>query len=304
MGASDSKLTFKQGIFRLSEPEQIPADDEYWTGFWELPESTEDVFSLFSPADIRRTRDNNPANLETLILAVTSRLIVLRNHPSFPDPELAPERDALNCIRVLTRLLPFVYEADHLEAWEDTFFWAARRKRSRRGQLLKSEVIFDESDPDPTPTEAEPEFTKAKPLAEEIIDTLIDLLFFSEFTLPKVQGGKSKVSYAIWQSGVGCNTPVASTKEFESNRTEILRLLLTFASKSMYMSAGMQWDIRRECTTMLTQNSHTPSQGCPSDHIHGYMSREASRAIALVLYAEHGSLHASKCCTCADISRP
>jgi hypothetical protein len=39
---------------------------------------------------------------------------------------------------------------------------------------------------------------------------------------------------------VGCNTPVASTKEFESNRTEILRLLLTFASKSMYMSAGAQ----------------------------------------------------------------
>ncbi|KZM28678.1 uncharacterized protein EKO05_0009931 [Ascochyta rabiei] len=239
MGASDSKLTFKQGIFRLSEPKQIPADDEYWTGFWQLPESAEDVFSLFSPADIRRTRDDNLANLETLILAVTSRLVVLRNHPSFPDPELAPERDALNCIRVLTRLLPFVYEADQLESWEDTFFWAERRKRSRRGQLLKSEVIFDESDPDPTPTEAEPEFTKAKPLAEEIIDTLIDLLFFSDFTLPKVQGGKNKVSYAIWQSGVGCNTPVASTKELESNRTEILRLLLTFASKSMYMSAAI-----------------------------------------------------------------
>jgi len=32
MGASDSKLSFKQGIFRLSEPEQIPADDAYWTG--------------------------------------------------------------------------------------------------------------------------------------------------------------------------------------------------------------------------------------------------------------------------------
>ncbi|CAO2647275.1 Nn.00g081970.m01.CDS01 [Neocucurbitaria sp. VM-36] len=239
MGASDSKLSFKQGIFRLSEPKQIPADDAYWTGFWELPESTEDVFSLFSPADIRRTRDNNLANLETLILAVTSRLCVLRNHPSFPDPDLAPERDALNCIRVLTRLLPFLYEADQLEGWEDQFFWAARRRRSRRGQLARSEVIFDEADPDQTPTEKEPEFEKAKPLAEEIIDTLIDLLFFSEFTLPKVPAGKNKVSYAIWQSGVGCNTPVASTKEFESNRTEILRLLLTLASKSMYMSAGV-----------------------------------------------------------------
>lgn len=31
MGASDSKLVFKQGIFRLSEERHIPADDEYWT---------------------------------------------------------------------------------------------------------------------------------------------------------------------------------------------------------------------------------------------------------------------------------
>ncbi|ORX93518.1 high-temperature-induced dauer-formation protein-domain-containing protein [Clohesyomyces aquaticus] len=239
MGASDSKLTFKQGIFRLSEPKQIPADDPYWTGFWELPESAEDIFSLFSPADIRRTRDNNLPNLETLVLAVASRLCVLRNHPSFPDPELAPERDALNCIRVLTRLLPFIYEADHLEAWEDKFFWAARRKRSRRGQLAKSEIIFDEADPEQTPTQGEPEFEPAKPLAEELIDTLIDLLFFSDFTLPKAPTGKPKVTYAIWQSGVGCNTPIASTKEFENNRTEILRLLLTFASKSMYMSANI-----------------------------------------------------------------
>ncbi|KAF1954073.1 hypothetical protein CC80DRAFT_567847 [Byssothecium circinans] len=239
MGQSDSKLSFKQGIFRLSEPKQIPADDSYWTGFWELPESAEDVFSLFSPSDIRRTRDNNLENLETLILAVTSRVCVLRSHPSFPDAEIAPERDALNCIRVLTRILPFIYEADHLAAWEDKFFWGARRKRSRRGQLMRTEVLFDEADPEQTPTEREPEFEKAKPLAEEIIDTLIDLLFFSEFTLPKVPAGKDKVTYAIWQSGVGCNTPIASTKEYENNRTEILRLLLTFASKSMYMSANV-----------------------------------------------------------------
>ncbi|KAF2276561.1 uncharacterized protein EI97DRAFT_433390 [Westerdykella ornata] len=240
MGASDSKLSFKQGIFRLSEPKQIPADDAYWTGFWELPESSEDVFSLFSAADIRRTRDNNLANLETLILAVSSRLNVLRHHPSFPDPELAPERDALNCIRVLTRLLPFIYEADHLESWEDQFFWATRRRRSRRGQVARSEVLFDEEETDQTPDlPAEPEFEKARPLAEEIIDTLIDLLFFSEFTLPKAPPGKNKVTYAIWQSGVGCNTPVASTKELENNRTEILRLLLTFASKSMYMPANI-----------------------------------------------------------------
>ena len=32
MGASESKLVFKQGIFRLAEPKAIPADDAYWTG--------------------------------------------------------------------------------------------------------------------------------------------------------------------------------------------------------------------------------------------------------------------------------
>ncbi|KAF2841368.1 hypothetical protein M501DRAFT_1014169 [Patellaria atrata CBS 101060] len=239
MGASDSKLVFKQGIFRLSEPQEIAADDPYWTGFWELPESAEDVFSLFSPADIRRTRDNSLGNLETLILAVTSRLCILRNHPSFPDPEIAPERDALNCIRILTRLLPFLYEAEYLEQWEDKFFWAKRRKRNRKGQIRKTEVLFDESNPDDTPKEEVPEFEEVKPLAEELIDTLIDLLFFSDFTLPKVLPGKNKVSYAIWQSGVGCNTPVASSKEFENNRTEILRLLLAVVSKSMYMTSNV-----------------------------------------------------------------
>jgi hypothetical protein len=30
MGASDSKLVFKQGIFRLSDPKVIPIEDAYW----------------------------------------------------------------------------------------------------------------------------------------------------------------------------------------------------------------------------------------------------------------------------------
>lgn len=208
--------------------------------FWELPESVEDVFSLFSPADIRRTRDASPENLETLILAVTSRLNILKNHPSFPDPELAPDRDALNCIRVLTRILPFVYEAEHLSEWEDKFFWGVRRKRTRKGQV-GAEVLFDDSQKDDElPLRGEDEnFEEARPLAEEVIDTLIDLMFFTNFTIPQLPTAKSKVTYAIWQSGVGCKTSMGSNKDLESNRCEVLRLLLTMASKSMYMSSSL-----------------------------------------------------------------
>ncbi len=242
MGNSDSKLVFKKGIFRLSEERSIAADDPYWTAFWELPESPEDVFSLFSPADIRRTRDNALENLETLLLAVTSRLFLLRHHPSFPDPELAPERDVLNCVRLLTRVLPYVYEREALHDWEQRFFWAARRKRSRSA-VLANEVLFDGAtggggggggDNDDTSAN----FEDAKPLAEELIDTLIDLLFSSGFTVARQPPGKPRVSYTIWQSGVGCNTTVPTTKEAESNRCEILRLLLTLASPSMYRPAG------------------------------------------------------------------
>ncbi|KAI1175509.1 high-temperature-induced dauer-formation protein-domain-containing protein [Nemania sp. FL0916] len=239
MGASDSKLVFKKGIFRLSEERHIPADDPYWTSFWELPESSEDVFSLFSPADIRRTRDKAVENLETLILAVTSRLFILRHHPSFPDAEFAPERDALNCIRVLTRILPYLYEADHLQVWEDKFFWGTRRKRTRRSTLA-NEVLFDEAQEDKQDTKPQgDDFEDAKPLAEELIDVLIDLLSFSDLTVPRQPHGKPKVTYAIWQSGVGCNTAVPTTREYESNRCEILRLILTLASQSMYMSPNL-----------------------------------------------------------------
>ncbi|CAG8920306.1 unnamed protein product [Penicillium salamii] len=239
MGASESKLVFKQGIFRLSEQE-IPADDPYWTRFWELPESTEDVFSLFTPADIRRTRDQALPNFQTLLLAVTSRLTVLKNHPSFPDPDLAPERDVLNCIRILTRLLPYVYEAEHLEGWEENFFWARRRRLARRAQI-SGEVLFDEAQPEDEEEGTSPRpdnYEDVKPLAEELIDTLIDLLFFTDFTIPRLPTAKGKVSYSIWQSGVGCNTAMGSSKAYESNRCEILRLMLTLTGKAMYLPSN------------------------------------------------------------------
>lgn len=206
--------------------------------FWELPASTEDVFSLFSPVDVRRARDASLKNLETLISTLTTRLSVLRHNASFPDIELAPETHALNCIRVLTRILPFLYEADHLEAWEENFFWTTRKKRSKHEEIMRTEVLFDESHTEDAPKpETGETFETVKPLGEELIDNLIDLLFYTEFTLPPNERARKKVTYSIWQSGVGCNTPMSSNKELESNRTEILRLLLTLSSKSLYMPA-------------------------------------------------------------------
>lgn len=255
--------------------------------FWELPESSEDIFSLFAPADVRRTRDHAIENLETLILAVTSRLFILRHHPSFPEPELAPEKDALNCIRVLNRILPYLYEADHLQGWEEKFFWGTRRKRTRRSAIA-NEVLFDEAQLEEadakTPVD---EFEETKPLAEELIDTLIDLLFFSDFTVPKQPHGKPKVTYAIWQSGVGCNTAVPTTKEHESNRSEILRLLLTLTSQSMYMSPSI---LPTKGTRALTYICTCPDKQVVLSVLCSLLNTVRYRG--------------SCCCAAADIFRP
>lgn len=195
---------------------------------------------MFTPADIRRTRDHALSNFETLLLSVSSRLIVLKNHPSFPDPDLAPESDVLNCIRILTRLLPFVYEAEHLEDWEEKFFWTRHMKKTRRAQIT-GEVLFDEAQTGDQQERTSPrgeEYEDVKPLAEELIDTLLDLLFFGGFTIPVLATAKSKISYSIWQSGVGCNAAMGTNKTFENNRCEILRLLLAMTGKAMYMPAS------------------------------------------------------------------
>lgn len=164
---------------------------------------------------------------------------MLRHHPSFPDPELAPAEDALNCIRVLTRVLPYIYEVDSLHEWEERIFWGARKKLTRKA-TLSAEVLFDGTEapqaPD-KPARRDDKYEDAKPLGEELIDVLVDLLFCADFTI--FPTGTSKISYAIWQNGIGCNKPVRSSRELECNRAEILRLLLTLTSKGMYMSANM-----------------------------------------------------------------
>lgn len=174
-------------------------------------------------------RDESLPNLETLLLAVSSHLFALRRHPAFPDAERAPEREALNCIRILTRLLPYIHEDEKLNDWEDNIFWNSRSK---------SEILFDEAhERQHSNASEDSKTTEDISLAAELINVLIELLFFADFTLPKTIKGQ-KVTFAIWQSGVGCNSPVGTSREFESNRSEILRLLLALSGKAMYTSAS------------------------------------------------------------------
>jgi len=162
-------------------------------------------------------RDNNKSfkNFETLILTVSLRLIDLRSahHDLFDKDPTAFIREALNCVRVLTRVLPFVYECDRLCAWEQDFFWAST----------------DKLPPSNLPPTC---------LGVELIDSLLDLAFWSGFTLPINPNGNNGPTYGFWQSGIAYERRLETSKEFESRRTEIMQLLLVLESKCIYKPAN------------------------------------------------------------------
>jgi hypothetical protein len=255
MGASESKLAFKEQVFRLEREDNLPAKSPHWSQFYTLPESAEDVFALWSPNDIRglalnRTgpEDNRPPrgtqvapkkNLETLIYACIARLRDVQTARCYTDPHRRTAPEVLNCMRILTRLLPYVYEADHLREWEDRFFWQPRRptriwdtRHDRWGPwhdgLEPGRGAFDSD-----------AIALGAPLGEDLLDLLTRYLFFPDFTLPKRYGDDGlpdpTVAYHIWSAGIGCRQSAGMSKENERNAGETIRCLLSLCSRQLYV---------------------------------------------------------------------
>jgi len=285
MGASESKLTFKEDVFRLAREDNIPANDPWWSQFYTLPETADDVFALWSPNDVRNltlntssAADRPPAgtqcapkkNLETLICTCVGRLRELQSKRVDPQQPIAHE--VLNCMRILTRVLPYIYEAEHLGQWERGFLWEPRRptqiwdKRRNRpgewfdglapGKKLRPEQAGngDEEDDDEEDTISTREL--GPPLGEELIDLLVRYMFFPSFTLPKKLDAEglpdTKVSYHIWNSGIGCRQSVGMTKENEKNAVEVIRLLLSLCSKQLYIPPHVVAEVDCRPLTYMT----------------------------------------------------
>ncbi|KAK9235800.1 high-temperature-induced dauer-formation protein-domain-containing protein [Lipomyces kononenkoae] len=261
MGASSSKLSFKQSVFRLFEESNISPTDPFWaqtanvsTKFWELPESADDIFSLFSSSDVRRTRDTALVNLEHLLVSAISRLVYLLRHsqihyapttqPSLPgsgpgstrsadrddgqgdQPLSAAQatRETLNCMRIITRIMPFIYEKPELENWQHDLFWG---KDAAAGGDFSTAGAPEDDDADD------------RPLGAALVDTLTDFLFLPGFAIPLSQGMPTTVAYVIWETGIGSTTPIGTTNQFESNKIETLKTILALVSQAMYYPANV-----------------------------------------------------------------
>lgn len=96
-------------------------------------------------------------NLECLVDKILSQLFRLCDSPQFMTPH-APAVQVLNCMRVLTRILPFIFESEELMKWEERYFWTshtvvASSKGNPAPQALSgaSAVSIPESEIQPIP---------------------------------------------------------------------------------------------------------------------------------------------------------
>ncbi|KAF1822772.1 uncharacterized protein K489DRAFT_318710 [Dissoconium aciculare CBS 342.82] len=252
MGASESKLAFKQSVFLLAGDEDISPFDPLWAQFYTLPESAEDVFALWSPNDLRaltrNTVDLRPPlhtqiaprkNLETLIYTTIARLQAFQRPQDSDNAQLTPVAEILNCMRILTRLLPYLYEADHLKDWQQDFFWKPRRPtRVLGGTDGRTPIYFDGLDPRKKFQRDEIEQAIGTPIGETLLELIIDYLFFPGFAIPRRvrEDGTldTEIVVKVWQSGIGSNKSLNCTKEHEKHQMETLRLLIALSSKPMY----------------------------------------------------------------------
>lgn len=198
----------------------------------------------FLVPEVRRALNESPVNVATLVRVISRRLKNLLLDHTFPSPPASAlalpkftswssanggygdrntSKEVLNCLRVLGRVLPVIFELPD-DSFEEELFWKRDtpppaspdvRPSSANGNEEPQFVIEEEDDDeDTTPTASRtsklpaqsetlgkaPDPPKMLPsLAEDLFNYTIDLLFCCGFTLPtSIQVDHHKINYVIW----------------------------------------------------------------------------------------------------------
>ncbi|KAF1379558.1 hypothetical protein PFLUV_G00177300 [Perca fluviatilis] len=244
MGSTDSKLNFRKAVIQLTTKTQPveATDDAFWDQFWaDTTTTVQDVFALVPAAEIRAVREESPSNLATLCYKAVEKLV---QGAESGCPTEREKQVILNCTRILSRILPYIFED---QDWRG-FFWSTVPGAGRAGT--------DELDDD----------DGARPLAESLLLAIADLLFCPDFTVHSHRRGPDSVENMqsidsceyIWEAGVGFAQSPPLNYIHDLNRTELLRLLLTCFSEAMYLPSSSDNNVLNPWVTFFcsTENRH------------------------------------------------
>ena len=175
-----------------------------------------------------------PENIVTLIRVITSRLFNLVSDHTFPSAPTKyvtsfasslirggatgrnTTKEVLNCLRVLQRVLPVIFELEsEPSVFEREVLWKrdvvdgqVHREQTEQTPQFVIEDEDEDNDNDgessasaacPSPHPPQKQISTLPSIAERLLSCLVDLLFCCGFTLPpKLQVDHYKINYIIW----------------------------------------------------------------------------------------------------------
>lgn len=189
MGQSASKEKFRESVQALIHVDVSADDAEFWDELWKIPASAEEVFELLSSHNVRTLRDTHFDNMATLFTQAVAQLcqIVETPYNIYFD-------QALNCVRVLTRILPFILEKGDLgDADENVeqLCWGTEGMASETNQnqnnkdtgtVATSTTGGGNSKFNNSKTTNDPTMDDQEPLALLVIHAAMHMLFLPQFT--------------------------------------------------------------------------------------------------------------------------
>jgi len=281
MGATASREKFSESVSALIEVDVSPDDAEFWDELWKIPSGAEEVFDLISPEAARRLRDERFDNLATLFTQATAQLcqIVETPYNIYFD-------QALNCVRVLTRILPFLLEKGDLGEADENVEHLCWGTGSEAPDEKIGLVIGDDAS---TANQSSKYEEEQEPLALLVVHAAMHMLFLPQFTCDfyeETDGTKMTAEEAVeaakkrkeeerlakedreakaevgltrskqsddgislvpkppsivWAAGLGVDSSQlgfdGSTRKYDKNRVEVLRLLLSTLCDPLFSPA-------------------------------------------------------------------
>ncbi|AGO12468.1 AaceriAER120Cp [[Ashbya] aceris (nom. inval.)] len=277
--------------------------------------SAEDIYALLSAHELRHIFMSNSRNYQNLVRFACFKICSLTTQLQMKRPKEDFDKrcmEVINCIRILTKIMPIFFEIDKDQTLEKALMWNRNsaevmnfnaKSASTTAATVGASLSSPELDPfgsdlaSPAPLcDASPSSARGgsrlglspdslcvavgnNSLSEEVVplgvllvQSCLKLLFMEGFTLPVSSHKHSqeselhtdfyaesygRVSFSLWESGINIEdmNPGAANPRLDSNRLELLRLLITLCSTNLYKQDAINRYLTVLCTMMPNYNT-------------------------------------------------
>lgn len=249
MGNSESSVPLAEVVQRLQKDDVLPSDAEVWSPLLGSPLVVEDIFEVITPQAVRELKRRKPQNLAVLLSKVVETMgaVCERNDRGSGVLLAEDHAAAINCVRLLTRIMPFLLEDPEDEVVEEILWGSGRcsvpeapgvtstdagspataparveggvggqsaQEDSLARSILAEAAAAGEAAAAASAASEEPAATGQDALANEVLHHLMRFLFLPDFTVRRTppRGEILPTRFAdptlVWRMGVGITDEV------------------------------------------------------------------------------------------------